>query len=301
MADVEAAMAAGEPATKGDSGNTPAGGVAYGGMSVSTQEGLDDSSLEEAEHELRQMKSAASDISNARKRGASFNTLKRDWEGQLDKLTIELDSTMNIVRERKDSFGGFEPSFLREGGGTSPPLAEPFGTSAGKDSSSSKKATVKNSNTDDDINVEYVSKEVLAKQLRRYKQSLELERKSSSEREEEQRKMEEEMMQLKLSYERKKRKTSSLKKQKKSLEGYVVKLSENVDTPVLEVPSYAEFQLQKEEVFVQPDAEDIPPPVYHPLLPLSATPGADTYWVHKGPGRQPNYQAAPTCFRCTIS
>jgi hypothetical protein len=39
--------------------------------------------------------------------------LKKDWEGQLDILTAELDSTRNIVRERTVSFGGFEPTFLK--------------------------------------------------------------------------------------------------------------------------------------------------------------------------------------------
>jgi hypothetical protein len=55
--------------------------------------------------------------------------------------------------------------------------------------------------------------------VKRYKQSLELERHAAAEREDERKQLEEELMQVRLSYERKKRKTVALKSQKKALEG----------------------------------------------------------------------------------
>jgi len=84
-----------------------------GGAGRAAEEEELEISLAEAEKELVCAQSATSAITSGRKRGASFNTLKKDWEGELDRLTFELDDTRNIVRERTLTFGGFEPSFLR--------------------------------------------------------------------------------------------------------------------------------------------------------------------------------------------
>jgi len=133
----------------------------------------------------------------------------------------------------------------------------------------------------------------LAKQVKRYKHSLESEKRASVERDEDKKKLEEELMQLKLSYEKKKRKTVALKSQKRTLEGYVVKISEKV-----EVPSYEEFQ--KEEIYIQPKS----PQNGEAFLPLTSEPSPDTYWIslsQEKNRKKPNYQARPECFSCTIS
>jgi hypothetical protein len=75
--------------------------------------------------------------------------------------------------------------------------------------------------------------------------------------------------------------------------GYVVKLSENVDISV-EAPLYEEFQLETVDLFVQPKGTQ-------DHSPLAATPSPDMYWVNKNMEKKVNYQAAPTCLKCTIA